>query len=634
MIRLEPRGYDQRMMACLGAQSFARARILATYRVGSTKEQKCAVFRQHFGRSRHGWFVVKMEPNHQNTPMSELVVHGPWMYRLARSLVGAADDADDLVQETFAIALKQPPNTDRPVKPWLRKVMQNVVFMRHRGDRRRGERETLVGSQLTSGMAPDEAAERLRAQQRLTDLVSNLEEPYRSTVIQRYVHGLSAAEIARAAGVPAGTVRWRLKQGLDSLRASLKDVDGGDRQAWYLSIVPVTMPSVGSSSTATTTVILGGIMTIRNSALVAALIALIVGAGVVIRSASSRASLTTREVKRSSEAKELSEQPTDYADETRELIRTENMTQLTGKSSESPLGAEPTNPEANVPRGLQTIQADMKKCLGSGFSDGNYPFDLRLSPDGRVKSAVFLGTRAAFAPPGDPEVRCIENLWRGITMAPDPDWGGYNEAKGELLYSVLLEPETPNYADPGTVTKSEDVRAEAGLSGSGLGEEDAGVVVTLFSSFGSRFCARAVATMDELREQYPNDVRFVFRHYPVGIQGDFEAAEAALAAQAQGALWEMHGLLFANQDRRSSSDFSEFAKELGLNVESFEVMLKDRKFQAVVDTDIEVGKSIGVTGTPTFVINGEISVGVRPLDHFTKIIDAQLASPIELPQTR
>ncbi|HET9989462.1 MAG TPA: sigma factor [Kofleriaceae bacterium] len=64
-----------------------------------------------------------------------------WLTRLARSLTGSAADADDVVQDTFAAALRSPPDPDRPVRPWLRRVATNIVRMRHRGRVRRDARE-------------------------------------------------------------------------------------------------------------------------------------------------------------------------------------------------------------------------------------------------------------------------------------------------------------------------------------------------------------------------------------------------------------------------------------------------------------------------------------------------------------
>src|SRR5688572_17194565 len=152
----------------------------------------------------------------------ELLAHAAWLRRLAHHLVGGAADADDLVQDTWLAALRRPPATDRPLRPWLAEVLRNFVRMRVRGDRRRGAREQAqvdVGPAAAPSAA--ELVDRVETQRLLAALVVELDEPYRSTVLLRYVEGLTAARIAELQGVPAGTVRWRLKAGLDRLRGEL-----------------------------------------------------------------------------------------------------------------------------------------------------------------------------------------------------------------------------------------------------------------------------------------------------------------------------------------------------------------------------------------------------------------------------
>lgn len=80
----------------------------------------------------------------------------------------------------------------------------------------------------------DELLERHEAQQLLARLVGELGEPYRSTILLRYAEGLEPTEIAHRQGVPAGTVRWRVKEGLARLRAELDEAHGGDRRAWLI----------------------------------------------------------------------------------------------------------------------------------------------------------------------------------------------------------------------------------------------------------------------------------------------------------------------------------------------------------------------------------------------------------------
>lgn len=155
----------------------------------------------------------------------------PWLRTLAQKL--GADDADDLVQETWLAAVRHPPDRRRPLRPWLAQVLRNALLMRRRTEVRRVRREGAVSLDVEPPAAGD-AGERL---ERLEALIADLAEPFRGTIRLRYEDGLSAAEIARRQGVPAGTVRWRLKTGLDRLRAGLGADVVRDRRGTALLVV-------------------------------------------------------------------------------------------------------------------------------------------------------------------------------------------------------------------------------------------------------------------------------------------------------------------------------------------------------------------------------------------------------------
>jgi RNA polymerase sigma factor (sigma-70 family) len=160
-----------------------------------------------------------------------LLAHASWLRGLALRLVRDADDADDLVQETWVATMEHAPDTAKPVRPWLAKVLVNALRMRARGDGRRAAREQaslVLGDEVPS---PERLVERAQAQRTLVDLVLRLDEPYRSTVLLHFCEGVSLADIARAQDVPASTVRGRLKTALDQLRRWL-DAESGGRKQW------------------------------------------------------------------------------------------------------------------------------------------------------------------------------------------------------------------------------------------------------------------------------------------------------------------------------------------------------------------------------------------------------------------
>ncbi len=179
----------------------------------------------------------------QTSDVSQLLEHAEWVRVLATRLV--RDDQDDAVQELWLSAIKSPPDSERPAKPWLAKVLQNAARKRFRDESIRARNEVLPAADHDTG--PEALVGRVQVQQRLVQHVLELEEPFRQTVLLRFFEGLSSAEIAERLQIPAGTARWRLKEALDRLRVSL-DAEG--REAWRLSVAPLLLPSAGPWLTA------------------------------------------------------------------------------------------------------------------------------------------------------------------------------------------------------------------------------------------------------------------------------------------------------------------------------------------------------------------------------------------------
>jgi predicted DsbA family dithiol-disulfide isomerase len=100
------------------------------------------------------------------------------------------------------------------------------------------------------------------------------------------------------------------------------------------------------------------------------------------------------------------------------------------------------------------------------------------------------------------------------------------------------------------------------------------------------------------------------------------AALAARAAQDQGKFWEYHDLLYENQFAGFSEErLIELARETGLDVERFEEDLASGRFEQAVAEDFREGQQMGITGTPTFIINGRVLAGMQPLEVFESAIE-------------
>ena len=138
-----------------------------------------------------------------------------------------------------------------------------------------------------------------------------------------------------------------------------------------------------------------------------------------------------------------------------------------------------------------------------------------------------------------------------------------------------------------------------------FGPEGAKVTVVEFSDFQCPYCSRAATVVDQVKEKYGTRVRFVFRQFPLPMHENARsAAEASLAANAQGKFWEFHDKMFQNQGKLTRESLEGFAKEAGLNVADFKKALDSKAYAADVDSDVKLGESVAVQGTPTMFING------------------------------
>ena len=132
----------------------------------------------------------------------------------------------------------------------------------------------------------------------------------------------------------------------------------------------------------------------------------------------------------------------------------------------------------------------------------------------------------------------------------------------------------------------------------------------------------------ELYEKYVKDgtLRLEWKDFPYQGRESVDAALAARAAQAQGKFWEYHDLIYANQSSGNSGGYSEesltaLAEEAGLDVDRFRRDLESARYEAVVQADFEEGQGLGISGTPTFFINGRVLVGLQPLSTFEEAIE-------------
>jgi protein-disulfide isomerase len=159
------------------------------------------------------------------------------------------------------------------------------------------------------------------------------------------------------------------------------------------------------------------------------------------------------------------------------------------------------------------------------------------------------------------------------------------------------------------------------------GRPDAPITIIEFSDLQCPFCARVTPTLRELLKQYPDQIRWVFKSFPLDFHADSPLAHSAvMAAARQGKFWEMHDLIFASQQNMKRDNLLAEARSLNLDMARFTTDLDSDELKQQVELDRRDGLGLGVSGTPAFFINGKPFSGAMPLDQFQTTINNELAS--------
>jgi Na+/H+ antiporter NhaA len=154
------------------------------------------------------------------------------------------------------------------------------------------------------------------------------------------------------------------------------------------------------------------------------------------------------------------------------------------------------------------------------------------------------------------------------------------------------------------------------------GSADAPVTLVEYGDYECSYCGQAEVVIRELLDSFGDDLRYVWRSLPLNDVHPHAqmAAEAAEAAAAQGAFWEMHDLLLDHQDALTALDLGRYAEKLELDGDRFWDELRDRAYAARVAEDVASADASGVAGTPTFFINGKRHEGAYDIDALTTAV--------------
>lgn len=185
----------------------------------------------------------------------------------------------------------------------------------------------------------------------------------------------------------------------------------------------------------------------------------------------------------------------------------------------------------------------------------------------------------------------------------------------------------------GPTTSEVEASYPAGYTPPTAGSDSAPVELVMWGDFQCPFCQRfELTTLPELMDLYVDTgkVKFVWRNFENYGRESQDAAVAAYCAGEQGKFWDYHQTLYENQRGTNTGAFDpvnlqRFADELGLDRAAFDTCLGGISYDAVISADKKLGRSQGVSGTPTFFINGEKTVGAQPTETFILLIESALS---------
>ena len=160
-----------------------------------------------------------------------------------------------------------------------------------------------------------------------------------------------------------------------------------------------------------------------------------------------------------------------------------------------------------------------------------------------------------------------------------------------------------------------------------LGPADAAVVIVEFSDYQCPYCQMwHQEVLPRILAEYPDQVRFIYRDFPLSGHPEAQpAAEAANCAGDQDAYWEFQEAIFSGLYGYGETAYTQYAQDLGLDMDDFSSCVANRKHQAEVLEDYSDAISLGVQSTPTFFINGTQLVGAQPYETFKNMIESALS---------
>ena len=197
--------------------------------------------------------------------------------------------------------------------------------------------------------------------------------------------------------------------------------------------------------------------------------------------------------------------------------------------------------------------------------------------------------------------------------------------KGKTEAGALADAKASKYGHRVEPKLLEDPVAIPTLGSPVTGPANAKITLVEFSDFQCPYCSRAVHKLTAMLQAYPNDIKLIFKQFPLDSHPQAQiSAQAALAAHQQSKFWQLHDLMFANPNGLSRKSILGWAGSIGLDMKKFQADMDSEATKKAVARDQADGEKAGVEGTPTIFINGQRYSGELDLAAVKPIIEAEL----------
>src|SRR3989338_2700143 len=200
----------------------------------------------------------------------------------------------------------------------------------------------------------------------------------------------------------------------------------------------------------------------------------------------------------------------------------------------------------------------------------------------------------------------------------------YVTKDGELLFPSAID--ISDFQSEETITEEADIPSREASGDLIVGNPNATLSIVEYSDFECPYCGQVYWTMKLILDAYPEDVKLVYKTFPIpSHENGQKAAEAAKCANLQGKFNEYHDTLFENQDSLKEKNLKQYAEDLGLDTEAFDECLDSDAMAEEVAADQQEGIALGVSSTPTFFIGEQRISGNEKFSTFQKVIEEELA---------